>query len=84
MDTEKVAALTLRALNIKELMERAERRGSDVHEMDNIRHCATSVLELLSCDTAEAVQLAGLISSLERRTVELFKKRYAPTASAPK
>lgn len=81
MTDDKISILRMRAQNIKELMERAERSGADCHEMDNIRHCATGVLDLLNCDQNEAVNLTGMIGSLERRSVEFFKKRYTP---APK
>jgi hypothetical protein len=74
---DKSSILTVRATSIKHLMERAERKGSDCHEMDNIRHCAAGVLELIECDPSECSALEGMIGNLERRSVELFKKRFA-------
>lgn len=74
---DRATILRVRAESIKNLMERAERRGDDCHEMDNIRHCAHGVLELIECDPECGVTLEGMVSSLERRSVELFKKRYS-------
>jgi len=69
--------LIVRLESIKELMERAQRSAADVHEMDNLRYCAVSALDLIKCDRAEAEVLEALVSRLERRSVEFFKKRYS-------
>jgi len=74
---DKAQILMMRARSIMELMERAERTGADVHEMDNIKHCARGVIDLIECDNGEAINFEQTVSNLERRSVELFKKRFS-------
>lgn len=68
--------LILRLRSIRDLLDRSTKSGTDVHEMENIRHCASGAIEMLRDPGTAPGVLEGLVASLERRCSDLFKKRY--------
>ncbi len=65
-----------RARDLQNTLDRTERRGCDVHELENMRQIAMFLVEIIERDP-ENYRIAGMLKRLEDRATNFYKKRYS-------